>query len=254
MSSELLFVFMIVIFVAILIAITITQVSELRHRFKRMILDRLNINPAAEQYKPQEPDQPFTESESKVLSAEQKSQAEFEKLQKLIEDRKKIARDADLSHHLWGLYKNHFRSTHSQSINKYIPDGEWYGMKILRDNSQNGLNEFEFELKGSKYKFIDDEDKQGWSDRTKCFSLLLFDDSDRCLIEVPMKVKVDRWGSTYSILSNGPRSFLPGEWSKDFINVKLKNQRIRNQDIRAQKHQERLEEIEDLKHRFGFLD
>ena len=41
---------------------------------------------------------------------------------------------------------------------------------------------------------------------------------------------------------------------RDFIKVKLKHQRIRNQEIRAQQHQERLSEIEELKARFGILD
>jgi len=89
---------------------------------------------------------------------------------------------------------------------------------------------------------------------TKLFSLFLYDDSDRCLIEIPMKMKVDSSGRQYSILLDGPKAFLPGGWINDFINVKLKHQSLRNQEIRAQKHQERLFEIEDLKDRFGILD
>jgi hypothetical protein len=69
-----------------------------------------------------------------------------------------------------------------------------------------------------------------------------------------MKVRVDRWGRNYSISSDGPDAFLPGDWINDFINATLKQQRIRNQEIRAQKHQERLWEIEDLKDRFGISD
>ncbi len=178
----------------------------------------------------------------------------MERLQKLIEDRKQVARDTDISHHLRGLYKSLLRYTSPHSLDRYIQDGEWYDVKILRVSTPNGLNKFEFELKGAKYKFVDDEEKQGWSQNMKFFSLFLYDDSDRCLIEIPMKMKVDSSGRHYSISSGGPKAFLPGGWINDFINVKLKHQRLRNQDIRAQKHQERLCEIEDLKDRFGILD
>jgi len=195
-----------------------------------------------------------TGSEPEVLTEEEKSKAEIERLQKVIEDRKQIARDTDISYHLWGLYKNHFRYTSPQSVDRYIQDGEWYGMRILHVSTKNSLNKFEFELKGARYTFIDDEEKQGWGANMKFFSLFLYDDSGHCRIEIPMKLKVDRWGRQYSILSNGPKSFLPGDWINDFINVKLKNQRIHNQEIRAQKHQERLDEIEDLKKRFGISD
>jgi len=133
-------------------------------------------------------------------------------------------------------------------------DGEWYDVKILQVSAQNGLNKIEFELKGAKYKFIDNEEKQGWRMNMKLFSLFLYEDSDRCLIEIPMRMNVDSLGRQYSISSDGPIAFLPGDWINDFIHVKLKHQRIRNQEIRAQKHQERLCEIEDLKDRFGILD
>jgi hypothetical protein len=69
-----------------------------------------------------------------------------------------------------------------------------------------------------------------------------------------MKMKVDSPGRIYSIATDGPKAFLPGDWINDFINVKLKHQSIRNQEIRAQKHQERMFEIEDLKNRFGISD
>ena len=74
------------------------------------------------------------------------------------------------------------------------------------------------------------------------------------LIEIPRKMRIDKWGRNYSILSDGPNAFLPGGWINDFISVTLKHQHIRNQEIRAQKHQERLSEIEGLKGRFGILD
>jgi hypothetical protein len=252
MTSEQLFVLVIVVIVVIMVAII--PVIKNRHRIKRANLDRLDISPEAEQRKPHGPEQPVSESESRVLTAEQKSKAEFKRLQKLIKDRKQIARDTDISHHLWGLYKNHFRNPSPQSMDRYIQDGEWYDVKILQVSTKNGLNKFEFELKGAKYKFVDDEERQGWSQNMKYFSMFLYDDSDRCLIEIPMKIKVDKWGRNYSIPSDGPKAFLPGGWITDFINVKLKNQRIRNQEIRAQKHQERLYEIEDLKDRFGISD
>lgn len=245
---------MLVIVVLVVIVFAIIQASKNRHQIKRVILDRLNISPEADLGNAHESEQFVAEGDLEVLTAEEKSKAEFQKLQTLIEDRKQVARDADISHHLWGLYKNHFRHSNPQSLDRYIQDNEWYDMKILHASSKNGLNEFEFELKGAKYKFIDDEEKQNWREIMKFFSLFLYDDSGRCLIEIPMKVKVDRWGSKYSISSDGPKAFLPGDWAKDFINVKLKNQRIRNQEIRAQKHQERLSEIDDLKDRFGFWD
>jgi hypothetical protein len=152
------------------------------------------------------------------------------------------------------LYKNHFRFTNPQSLDPLNQDGEWYGVKILQVSIKNNLNKFEFELNGAKYKFIDDEENRNWSDKVKFFSLFLYDDSDHCLIEIPMKVKVDRWGRKYSVLSGGPKAFLPGGWTNDFINATLINQSIRKKEIRAQKHQERLWEIEDLKDRFGISD
>jgi hypothetical protein len=252
MTSEQIFVLVIVVIVVIEVAIL--QIGKNRLRIKRVILDRLNISPEARQRKPRGSEQSATGSEPRALTAEEKSKAEFEKLQKLIEDRKQAAREIDISHHLWGLYKSHFRYTSPESLDRYIQDGEWYYMKILRVSTKNALNEFEFELKGARYKFIDDEEKQGWRENMKYFSLFLYDDSDRCLIEIPMKLRVDSEGRNYSILSSGPNSFIPGDWIKDFISVKLKNQRIRNQEIRAQKHQERLSEIEDLKRRFGISD
>jgi hypothetical protein len=152
------------------------------------------------------------------------------------------------------LYKNHFRFTSPQSLDPYNQDGDWYGVKILQTSTKNDLNKFEFELKGARYKFIDDEENRGWSDNVKLFGLFLYDESDHCLIEIPMKVKVDKWGRKYSIISGGPKAFLPGGWTNDFINATLMHQSKRNKEIRAQKHQERLWEIEDLKDRFGISD
>jgi len=257
MTGELLFILAIVV-----IAVAILHKSKNLHRIKRVILDRLNFSPEAEQRKPHESKQPVirpvkqpvTETEPKVLSAEEKSKAELERLQKLIKDRKKSAWETDISHHLWNLYKTYFLCTSPQSLDRFIQDGKWYDLKILRASNKNNLNKFEFELNGARYKFVDDEEQQGWADKIKYYNLFLYDDSDRCLIDIPMKVRVDKLGKNYSISSDGPKAFLPGDWINDFINVTLKHQSIRNQEIRAQKHQERLWEIEDLKDRFGISD
>jgi len=224
----------------------VQQMSNKRNKTKRRILGQLGIGPEAEQCKVREPEQSG--------NAEEMSEAELDRLQKLIEDRRQIARDTDISYHLWGLYESKFRNTGQQSADQGTPDGEWYDIRILRASSRNGLNEFEFELKGDRFRFVDDEEKQGWRENIKYFSLFLYDDSDRCLIEIPMKLRVDRWGRNYAILTDGPAAFLPGGWASDFINVRLKHQSIHNQEIRSQKHRERLREIEDLKKRFGILD
>jgi hypothetical protein len=252
MTGEQLFVLLtVVIAVIVVIAFAVIHISKNGHRIKRVILDRLIISLKAIQRKPHESEQPVTESELKVLTAEEKSTVELKRLQKLIEDRKQIARNADISHHLWSLYEHHFRFTSSHSLDPYNQDGEWYGVKILQASSKNQLNKFEFELKGARYKFIDDEESRNSSLNLKLFSLFLYDESDHCLIEIPMKVKVDKLDRVYSVLSGGPKAFLPGDWTNDFINATLIHQSIRNKEIRAQKHQERLWEIEDLKDRFG---
>ena len=237
----------------VVIVVAIKQVGKDRHRIKRVILNRLNINPVAEQRIPHELEQSITDNEPKVLSAKQ-SKAELERLQKFIEDRKQIARNTDISYHLWGLYKSLLQYTSPHSLEGYIKYRKWYDVKIVQVSTQGGLNKVEFELKGAKYTFVDDEEMHGWCENMKFFSLILYDDSDRRLIEIPMKLKVDSSGRCYSISSDGPKAFILGGWINDFINVKLKHQRIRNQEIRAQKHQERLREIEDLKNRYGIFD
>jgi len=255
MTVEQLFVLVTVAIALIgLIVVAIIHVSKNRNRIKQVILNRLIIILKAWQSKRHKSGQSVTGNDPKDLTAEEKSTVELKRLQRLIEDRKQVARDTDISHHLWSLYKNHFRFTSSQSLDPYNQDGELYGVKILQTSTKNDLNKFEFELKGAKYKFIDDEENRSWSDNVKLFSLFLYDESDHCLIEIDMKVKLDKWGRKYSILSGGPKAFLPGGWSNDFINATLMHQSKRNQEIRAQKHQERLWEIEDLKNRFGISD
>lgn len=241
------------VLVIVVITVAIIWAGRNRHRIKGVSLGRLHTGRAARHRKLLEPEWSVTENGPKVLNAAE-SKAELERLHKIIEDRKKIARETDISHHLWGLYRSLSRVTSPHSTDRYIQDGEWYDVNILHVGTQNGLNKIEFELKGAKYKFVDDEETQGWCENLKFFSLFLYDDSDHCLIEIPMKMKVDSMGRRYSILSGGPNAFLLGGWINDFINVKLKHQSIRNREIRAQKHQERLFEIEDLKHRFGIFD
>lgn len=254
MSGELIFLIVTVAIVAI--AYGVMQVHKHRYRIKRLILARLDlvIEAVKRRTRKQEPDGNRISAQPLDLTAEEQSEVELERIQERIEDKKQIARDSDLSYHLWGLYKGHFRTTDPHSLSLFIPDGEWYDVKIIKASSQDGLNEFDFELKGNRYKFVDDEERQGWSDNAKLFSLFLYDGSGRCLIEIPMKVKVHMDGRTYSILSGGPRAFLPGAWINEFINVKLKQQSKRNREIRTQKHKERLSEIQDLKDRFGISD
>ena len=251
MMSEQTFVLLITIIVVVMIAGF--QAGKNRDRIKQAILRVLNTGTKARQFEPGDSEQVLDGDESRVMTAEE-SKAELERLQKIIEDRKKIAWNTDISHHLWGLYKSLSRYTRPNPTARNLQEGEWYDVDILQADSQNGMNKIEFNLKGARYTFLDDEEQQGWGDRTKFFGLFLYDDSGRCLIEIPMKLKVDSDGRNYSISSGGPNAFLPGGWINDFINVKLKHQQMRNQEIRAQKHQERLSEIEDLKTRFGIPD
>jgi len=251
MTSENLFELLAV--VAVVAVVAIMLVSKIQLWIKHVILVRFKVRSEAEKRKPHKPEQPFTESEPEVITIDE-SEAELVALRKLIDGRKQVAIDADISYHLWGLYNSFLQQTKPDSLDRNIQGGEWYDVKILQVSIQNGLNKYEFELSGTKYKFVDDEDRQGWRVGMKIFSLFLYDDSDRCLIEIPMKMVVDSSGRNYSILSGGPNAFIPGDWINHFTNVKLKHQSIHNREIRAQKHQERLIEIEDLKNRFGFLD
>ena len=225
-------------------------IKQGRHWIKRKILDRLLVDP--------ENAPRVADERERSVAEEEKSREELAKLNRVIEERKQIARDTDVSYHLWGLYKSHFQGTQAQPLHPAAQDGgwdgEWYDIKIFKVSTRNGLNEYAFELKGEKYRFVDDEEKQGWRENIKFFSLFLYDAAGRCLIEIPMKMRVDSSGRDYSVMSDGPRAFLPGRWTHDFINVRLKHQSMLNQEIRSQKHQERLREIEDLKKRFGIED
>ncbi|MEJ2384166.1 MAG: hypothetical protein P8Y54_07165 [Xanthomonadales bacterium] len=252
MSGELLF--LLVILASVAVGFAALQLSKHRRRIKRSILRGLERIVEAGKRKLQEPERHIIESDPAILTDERKSEAELERLQRIIEDRKQLARKADISYHLWGFYKSQFRTYGRASDEGTVQDGEWYDVTILRASDRNGRNEFEFELKGARYRFVDDEESQGWRENLKFFSLFLYDDSGRCLIEIPVKMRVDRNGRHYVITSDGPKAFIPGKWVNDFINVKLKQQSLRNQEIREQKHQERLWEIEDLKDRFGLRE
>lgn len=238
----------------VVIVIAIVQVARNLDGIKRSILRLLKVSPKTMQRPLHESGIQVTESEAQFLTSEEMSKLELVRLQELIEERKQIARNTDISYHLWGMYKSYFRSTGPQSPNRLFQDGDWYDVKILQAGMQDGRNRFEFELKGRKFRFVDDEERQGWRENMKFFSLFLYDNADRCLIEIPMKMRVDSEGKHYSILSDGPKAFLPNGWVSDFINVRLKHQSIINQEIRAQLHEERLREIEELKARFGISD
>lgn len=252
MSGETLFALVIV--VVVIFGIAIVQLGKHQQRIRRLVLDRLDALSRILRRREDEPDGSVVGSRSKAVSDEEESRAELKRLQRLIEDRKQVARETDISYHLWGLYRDHFLGDGQHSTDRFSRNGEWYDVTIHRAGENNGLNEFEFELKGDRYRFVDDEEAQGWCETIKLFSLYLYDGSGRCLIEIPMKVRVDKRGRAYSIVSDGPKAFLPGDWINDFINVKLKNQSIRNREIRAQKHKERLSEIEDLRDRFGIWE
>ncbi len=249
MSGELLFVLVIV--AVVVIVTVIVRASKKKRGINRMDWSRFYLDPEAEQSKP---DHLISMSESEALITEESSKVELDRLQKLINDRKKIAWETDLSYHVWSLYKSHFRSIGPHVMNPYSHDGKWYELKILQASTIDYLKKFEFELSGVRYKFVDDEEKQKISDNMKLFNLCLYDDSDRCLMNIPMKLRVNDLGKSYSISSDSPKAFILGSWIKDFINVSLKHQNIRNQEIRAQKHQERLREIEELKDKFGISD
>lgn len=253
MSSETGFLLVIVVIMLALGSIVvIIQAKPLREWISRQNLQHLPFRLPFRRKAETEPASSIPDLEPGAEKDEDENHAEFDRLQSQIHERKKIAWDTDISYHLWDFYRNHFRPMEPPS--EYIEDGKWYQVKILQTSSVNGLNRFEFELKGEKYQFTEDEERQGWRDKTKTFSLCLFDSTDRCLIDIPIKMRVDKMGRNYSVLSGGPEAFLPGEWINDFINVKLKHQHIRNREIREQKQQQLQQEIEDMKDRFGLKD
>lgn len=248
---------MLFLLVAVVIAISVVagaQVHKHWHRIKRIVLNYLINLLQSFQRKPADSNESAAPGKAGLQAEEQQSKAELQRVQKIIEERIQVAQDTDISYHLWSFYENHFRKATPNLPNHSNPEGEWYDVKIVRAGTRNNLNEFEFELSGTRYRFVDDEETQSWALNVKTFSVFLYDDADRCLIEIPMKVQVDKTGRRYTISPGGPRAFLPGDWTKEFINTKLKHQRLRNQEIREQKHLERLSEIEELKERFGIQE
>lgn len=244
------------IFVLLLVAVVVTvavivRVGKNKQGANRRDWQRFYLDPEAEQSKP---DRLISEIAPEALTTEESSKVELELLQKLINDRKKIAWATDLSYHVWNLYKSNFRSVDPLAMNSYSHDGKWYELKIIRAKTIDDLRISEFELSEVRYKFVDDEEKHKISDNMKLFNLHLYDDSDRCLMSIPMKLRVNDLGKSYSISSDSPKAFILGSWIKDFVNVSLKHQNIRNQEIREQMHQERLREIKELKDRFGISD
>lgn len=255
MTGEQTFITVVLLLVSVvLVAVVIMQLHRHRHGVSRRVLGWIRTRLEALRRDAREPEDSAAGAAGTHSSPEEQSKAELQRLQGYIEDRKRVARESDIAYHLWGFYKGFFRDRDPGGLERLLQDGEWYQVRILERSSRNGQNRFEFELAGERYRFVDDEENQGWSDNVKTFSLFLYDAAGRCLIEVPVKLKIDRAGRSYSILSDGPRAFLPGNWVSDFINVKLKHQHLHNQEIREQKHRERLWEIEDLKDRFGIED
>ena len=234
-------------------AFALVQISKNRLQIKRWILNRFNVGSKVGPAESWEPGRSDAERGSSDLTPEE-SKAELQRLHKFVEVQKQIAWDTDIAYHLWGLYRTLFRPSGAHPLERYVEDGEWYKVKILKASSNDGLNQYEFELKGARYKFVDDEERQDWHVKMKLFSLFLYDESGRCLIQIPMKMIIDGLGSSYAIAAGGPKAFLSGSWINDFINVELKHQSMRNQEIREEKHRERLCEIEDLKNRFGTPD
>lgn len=249
MPGELQFVLLIAVVVGIVTVIV--RESKKRRGKNRKDWDRFYLDPEAGL---SDSDMLNPEDESEVLTTEESSKIELKRLQKLINNRKKIALETDLSYHVWNLYKSQFRSIGPHLLNPYSHDGKWYELKTLHASTQDDFRKFEFELSGVRYKFVDDEEKNKILDNMKLFNLYLYDDSDRCLMSIPMKLRVNDSGKTYSISSDSPKAFILGRWINDFISVSLKHQSIRNQEIREQKHQERLKEIEELKAKFGISD
>jgi len=110
MTSEQLF--LLTIGATVTVTVAIMQVRKRRRPIKPATLESLYVSSEIEQRKPREPEEPITASEPRVLTAEEEeSKAELERLQRLINRRKQIARQTDISHHLWNLYKSQFRST-----------------------------------------------------------------------------------------------------------------------------------------------
>jgi hypothetical protein len=252
MSGELLFVLLLAFGAFIVVAFV--RMQRKRKGLGPMDWGRFYLNPKFLPAKSGQEEPAGSSSDPASLTTEEESAAELKRLQKLINSRKKIAWETDISYHVWNLYKNHFRNIGPYGSSPMDHNGKWYELKILNATNINDVKKVDFELSGVRYTFVDDEDRQKISENMKLFNLSLYDDKDRCLVDIPMKLRVDDTGKTYSVSSKSPMAFILDSWLKDFVNVSLKHQNIHNQEIRAQKHQERLREIEELKEKFGISD
>jgi len=254
-TSEALFIFVIMtIALLTIVFFAIRWAIHRRKKIKNALMRRLQKAFAREPKKSNASNSAVSLDETTSLSDEEKVILELQRLEALVEDRKQIAKSSDISYHLWEFYQSHFHPKTQRSINTHVSLDDWEDTRVLKSTSQDGINECLFELKGAEYRFVDDEEQRGWCENLKFFSLSLHDKRHRCLIEIPMKVRVDKNGNNYSVGTGGPNAFLPGLWVNDFINTKLKHQFKRSRKIREKRHQERLQEIEDLKNRFGLSD
>ncbi len=239
-----------VIAVIVALAVAAIWVSKRYPRIKSIFVDWLYAPPAW-QRKSYWLDRPPAANAPSEQSTEEQSKAELERLQKLIGVRKRVAWETDISYHLWNLYAKNFRGDNPRLFGSNHRSSTWYELKILSASSKNQVNTFEFELNGTPYRFVEDEEVHAMYDNVKNFSLWLYDGSGRCLIDIHMKLRIDSDGKIYFVSSDSPRAFLMGDWVKEFVNATLKHESLRKQDIREQKHQERLLEIEELKDKFG---
>jgi hypothetical protein len=252
MSGELLFVLVIAGIVAA-VAI-IARAGRKRRAKNRLDWERFYLNPEIEQTIREQREELNSAAESADLGALQSSKQELDRLRALINERKRFAWETDISYHVWSLYRANFRLDGAHLKSASSQNAKWYELKILRASNVNQVRKFDFELNGVRYRFVDDEETQKIMGGIRLFNLCLYDEADRCLMDIPMKLRVDEFGKTYAVSSDSPRAFILGDWFNDFIKVSLKHQNIRNQEIRAQKHQERLREIEELKDKFGIAD
>jgi hypothetical protein len=252
MSGELLFVLILLGIVAMVAVIV--RAGKQRRGNSRRDWARFYLNPEIEQSLRDERGELTAAGETADLSTQESSRRELDRLRKLINERKRFALETDISYHVWNLYRNHIRTADPHAMNVLNQNARWYELTILKADNVNNLKKFDFELNQVRYRFVDDEETQKITEGLRLFNLRLYDESGRCLVDIPMKLRVDDTGKTYSVSSDSPKAFILGDWINDFIKVSLKHENIRNQEIRAQKHQERLREIEELKAKFGIAD
>ena len=138
MSGEV--IFLLVSVIIVLVAVAVMELSKHRRRIKHYVVNRLNKLLEALQGKTGDEVQSGMGSGAASLNTEEQSKAELRRLQKVIDDRKQVASDTDISYHLWDLYISHFRTGGSQSLERFVQDGEWYDVNVLKTSSANGLS------------------------------------------------------------------------------------------------------------------